>query len=300
MRVERPGDRLYHALLGAVALAIGLVFGLGLAGAGGAVVGGVLGAMAAVWLHRSAARREGARRAAVASPLSEKARRFLRERYDHYDRLPPEWRARFDDDVRIFLAEKRITGVEVAAQEELRLLVAASAVTLSLGWPDYAWDQLTEVLLYPESFDRDYRFVREGNLGMTHATGEVILSVQSLRRSFEDPDDGFHVGLHEFAHLLDKFGSEFDGTPAGLAAPRARAWAAIAEKEMAALRDHRDSAFDDYGEDDPVEFLPVAVEAFFETPTLVRRLHPEVYAILAEFFRQDPAAWDDLRGIDIV
>ncbi len=36
--------------------------------------------------------------------------------------------------VRIFLAEKRITGVGIAASEELRLLVAASAVTLTLGW----------------------------------------------------------------------------------------------------------------------------------------------------------------------
>ena len=40
--------------------------------------------------------------------------------------------------------------------DELRLLVAASAVTLSAGWPDYEWDQLTEVLLYPDDFDRDY------------------------------------------------------------------------------------------------------------------------------------------------
>ena len=42
--------------------------------------------------------------------------------------------------------------------DELRLLVAASAVTLSVGWPDYEWDQLTEVLLYPDDFDRDYAF----------------------------------------------------------------------------------------------------------------------------------------------
>ena len=59
--------------------------------------------------------------------------------------------------MRILLAETRITGVEVEVTDELRLLVAASAVTLSLGWPGYEWDQLTEVLLYAEDFDRDYR-----------------------------------------------------------------------------------------------------------------------------------------------
>ena len=40
--------------------------------------------------------------------------------------------------------------------DDLKLLVAASAVTLSVGWPDYEWDRLTEVLLYPDDFDRDY------------------------------------------------------------------------------------------------------------------------------------------------
>ena len=48
---------------------------------------------------------------------------------------------------------------------------------------------------------------------------------------------------------------------------------------------------------DPVEFLAVAVEAFFEIPQLVRRRHREVYAILCAYFGQDPAAWDDARGL---
>ena len=40
----------------------------------------------------------------------------------------------------------------------------------------------------------------------------------------------------------------------------------------------------------------MAVEAFFEIPQVVRRRHREVYAILSEYFGQDPAAWDDARG----
>ena len=35
------------------------------------------------------------------------------------------------------------------------------------------------------------------------------------------------------------------------------------------------SVFDDYGAHDPVEFLAVAVEAFFEVPQRVRRRHRE-------------------------
>jgi Mlc titration factor MtfA (ptsG expression regulator) len=70
-----------------------------------------------------------------------------------------------------------------------------------------------------------------------------------------------------------------------------------AEKEMERLRQGRRSAFDEYGAHDPVEFLGVAVEAFFEIPRRVRRLHAEVYSILAGYFGQDPAALDDARGL---
>ena len=178
--------------------------------------------------------------------------------------------------------------------DELRLLVAASAVTLSVGWPDYEWDQLTEVLLYPDDFDRDYAFGGHERAGEAHPWGTVILSVPALLESFEVPDDAYHVGVHEFAHLLDVDQTHFDGIPVGFHGERAREWVAVAEKEMERLR-HGRSAFDEYGADDPVEFLGVAVEAFFEIPQEVRRRHREVYALLAGYFGQDPAAWDDER-----
>jgi Mlc titration factor MtfA (ptsG expression regulator) len=279
-------------------LVLGVVALLGflLAGRPGAIAGAAVGAGVVLVLEGRALRRRTRRRAVLAVPFSGRARTVLLETYDHYDRLPPDWRRRFEDDVRIFVAEKRITGVEVEVTEELRLLVAASAVTVSLGWPDYEWDQLTEVLLYPQDFDRDYRFGASELAGQAHPWGTVILSVPSLRESFEDPDDGFHVGIHEFAHLLDASHSHFEGIPIGLDAARSREWLGVAEKEMDRLRRGR-SVLDDYGAHDPVEFLAVAVEGFFEMPLALRRRHRELYELLALYFGQDPAAWDDARGL---
>jgi hypothetical protein len=232
----------------------------------------------------------------LALPFPDRWRRTLEERYDHYDRLPTPLRARFESDMRLFLAEKRITGVAVEVSDELRVLVAASAVTLSLGWPDYEWDQLAEVLLYPQDFDRDYSFESGELAGEAHPWGTVILSVPALQESFADPDDAYHVGLHEFAHLLDVDQTHFDGIPVGLDPARHAEWVALAEREMQRLRRGK-SVLDDYGADDPVEFLAVAVEAFFEAPLALRKRHRELYAILADYFGQDPAAWDDARGL---
>ncbi len=297
MRVECPGDRRFARTAGGLAMVCGVVLGALVAGWPGAGCGLLVGALLGTTLRRVLDRRTARRRAALASPFPEEWRELLLESYDHYERLPDEWRRRFERDLRLVLAEKRITGVGVEVTEELRLLVGASVVTLSLGWPEYEWEQLTEVLLYADDFDRDYTVGEEELSGQAHGWGTVILSVPALLQSFEHPDDAYHVGLHEFAHILDVDHTHFDGIPVGLHGALARRWVEAAEKEMEQLRRRRRSAFDDYGAHDPVEFLGVAVEAFFEVPQVVRRRHREVYDILCEYFGQDPAAWDDARGL---
>jgi MtfA peptidase len=298
VRAERDWDRRYAAAIGVLMVVAGTVVGGLLGAAPGAAGGGIAGAAGAFAVRRLLGGRSARRRSLLAQPFPPRWREFLLDNYDHYVRLPPDLRRRFEDDVRIFLAETRVTGVEAEVTHELRLLVAASAVTLSVGWPDYEWDQLTEVLLYPHSFDRDYSFESSELVGQAHAWGTIILSIPALRESFADPDDAYHVGIHEFAHLLEMEQTRFDGIPPGLSPARAREWVELMEKEMERMRRGK-SVIDDYGANDPAEFLAVAVEAFFESAVELRRRHREVYDVLAGYFRQDPAAWDDARGLKL-
>ena len=298
MKADRSSNVWIARSLGAAAC-VGLAgLGAALGHAPGALVGALAGAGTAFALDRAAGEQRKRRRQALAQPFPESWRKYLLTAYDHYERLSPPLRERFERDVRVFLADKRITGVGVEVNDDLRLLVAASAVTLSLAWDDFEWDVLTEVLLYPENFDRDYGFESADLAGQAHPWGTVILSVPALYESFEHPDDCFHVGLHEFAHLVDLADdSRMEGIPAGLDEGRQREWVGIAEKEMARLQRGGRSVIDDYGADEPAEFFAVAVEAFFEAAQAVRRDHAELYTFLAGYFAQDPAAWDDARGL---
>ena len=284
--------------MAAVAVLAGAVLGAALGGGleGGALGGAAgLGVGAILWrlLTARGTERDRVRQA----PFPGEWRRILEERYDHYHRLPPDLRRRFEEHVALFLAEKRITGVEVEATLERRLLVAASAATLTAGWDGDHWDHVAEVLLYKKDFGRDYSFDENELSGQAHPWGTIILSVPTLEESFDDPDDGFHVGLHEFAHLLDVEQTHFDGVPRGLDAARAREWLDVVGKEMDRLRRGK-SLLDPYAEESPAEFLAVAVETFFEQPLDLRRRHREVYAILRDYFGQDPATWDEARGLD--
>ena len=294
MKVDGASDRWFVWSASAVLLSGGVVVGGLAGGVATAAIGGVAGLAMAAALARHLRRHTTRRRTILSRPFPEGWRRLLDERSTHFDRLPQPLRERFERDVAVFLDEKAITGVGIQAREDLRLLVAASAITLSVGWPDHEWDALTEVLLYPDDFDRDYNFGGEERVGEAHAWGTVILSAPALEESFEDPEDGYHVGLHEFAHLLDLQLGEFDGVPASLSETRSRQWAALVPQEMERIREDQ-SVLDDYGAESPAEFFAVSVETFFELPGELRDGHPALYEILSEYFAQDPAAWQEAR-----
>jgi MtfA peptidase len=275
-------------------LFLSLVGGVALGGPGMVAGAGAGAGLGVLWVRRERSR-EARRRAATAAPFPARWRAILAHRYDHYDRLPETLRPAFEGKVQSFLADKRITGVEVVATEELRVLVAASAVTLSLAWDSYPWDELAEVLLYPQDFDRDFSFGAPELAGQAHFGGTIILSVPSLQQSFDDPHDGYHVGLHEFAHLLDKWRTPFDLVISGRD-DASREWLGLSERELKQIR-HGESVFDAYGGESPKEFRAVAVETFFERPLALRHAHAQVYSMLRDYFGQDPAAWDDARGL---
>jgi len=242
-------------------------------------------------LSRPSARRRRLHQAALSVPFPKRWSDVLRARCRHYERLPAPLQKRFRQQVQVFLAEKKVTGVEMRVNAETRVLVAASAVSLSVGWPEYTWDQLSEVLLYPANFDRDYNFGGGDMSGQAHPWGIVIVSVPALDRSFDETSSGYHVGFHEFAHLLDLTQTRFDGIPAGLGDDAIRRWLAIVEDEERRLR-RGDSVLDRYALTSTVEFFPTAVEAFFQIPVRLAEKHPELCDFLSSYFAQDPASWD--------
>ena len=77
------------------------------------------------------------------------------------------------------------------------------------------------------------------------------------------------------------------------AAPALRGWAEVLSEEFLRLRDAseqgHDSLLDEYGATDPAEFFAVATEHFFERPRQLLAGAPDLYRVLQEYYRQDPA-----------
>jgi hypothetical protein len=190
-------------------------------------------------------------------------------------------RQRFEDDIMIFLAEKRITGIKTEIDDTIRLLVAASAVIPIFGFPEWEYDNLAEVLIYPTSFNEDKQFdphLRRNILGMVHTSGALnrimILSKVDLLDGFDQEETDRHVGIHEFAHVLDAADGQVDGIPLGIKRECIQPWLQVMASEIDRLEKGQ-SRLDPYALTNQGEFFAVATEAFFKTPQHMMRDHPE-------------------------
>lgn len=277
MKVWDRGAHLW-AVAGAVVLAgMGaLFFGSGKTAVGVAAVAG-----AVVWY--AALMRRSFRRTRLAKlPVPAQWKAILEKNVPQYRRLGPERRAEFERDVGIFVRENSFRGVDVEVTDELKVLAAASGVLLLFGRTDRDYPKIGEILFYPQSFGEDYK--SKGDVaGLVHPHGTVVFSVPELRRSFASAADGYHVGLHEFAHLLDLSAGDCDGLPLELDPKLARPWCALMKDELEKIRRGR-GVLRAYGGTNEAEFWAVAVETYFERPEILRKGNPDLYAVLDRYF----------------
>ncbi len=193
------------------------------------------------------------------------------------------------------LATAKLRRRRTDIDDRTRVLVGASAVIPIFGFPDWEWHQINEVLVYPNRFGPDFEFQgRDGRhvLGMV-GTGAMnrlmILAKPDLVQGFRNPGDKRNVGLHEFAHLVDKSDGEIDGVPAALLPREAVGpWIDLVRRKMKEIETGK-SDINRYALTNEAEFFSVATEYFFERPGIMKRKHPELFAMLEKVFDQDLA-----------
>ncbi len=233
------------------------------------------------------------RRRWAKEPFPEEWRSILDRRVSYYHNLAPADRTRFETDVRVFLKENRITGVKTRVDDSLRLLVAASAVILTFGHPDWEYRKLPEILIYPRAFDEEYSVTsdsrRRSLAGQVVPQNAIVLARNELEEAFQQPGRVYHVGLHEFAHALDLVDGIAEGIPGDLDPHKLKEWYDLMQQELARVRERR-SVLDPYAGKNTGELFAVAVEHFFQRPEDLKRQHPELYLALSQFFHQDPSS----------
>jgi Mlc titration factor MtfA (ptsG expression regulator) len=244
--------------------------------------------------HKRAALRE--------KPFPEAWRAIFDRDVAYVGKLDQEERAALEDLVQIFLAEKNMEGCGgLELTDEIRVTIAAEACLLILHRDSDVYPDLETILVYPSAYKakgkrREGMVVIESDdarLGESWTRGVVVLAWDHVQRSARTVG-GANVVLHEFAHQLDGEDGTMDGAPELGSRARFASWARVLGEEFKELSERlhagRGSDIDAYGATSPPEFFAVVTEMFFEQPHQMKLHHPELYAELAEFYRQDPAS----------
>lgn len=200
----------------------------------------------------------------------------------------------------VFMQEKSFTAThELVLTEamQVRIAVQACIPVLNLGLDWYrGWRTL---IVYPGRF-RHRRRETDGD-GLVHEwdqvmsgeaweQGPVILSWADVTASGRH--EGYNVVIHELAHKLDMLNGPPDGFPPLHRGMDVRQWTAVFTEAFEDLNRRLDAGIettiDPYAAEEPAEFFAVLSEYFFELPGVLDEAYPGVYALMREFYRQDP------------
>lgn len=226
--------------------------------------------------------------------LSKTELSLLHANVDFYARLDVEKKALFEQKIFAFLTSVRIEGVGLEITPLDRLLVASSAVIPIFGFDNWQYKNLTNVMLYPDTFNQDFQFEGGernimGMVGSGYMNGQMILSQAALRHGFSKSAGKENTGIHEFVHLLDKSDGSTDGIPENLMAHEyVLPWVKMMHEEIGRIEDNK-SDINPYAITNQAEFFAVISEYFFEQPEILKSKHPKIYEQLAKAFGQDLA-----------
>ncbi len=231
---------------------------------------------------------------------------YIENNVPHFKRLNNTERSHLLELVQVFVAEKHWEGCGgLYINDEIRVTIAAQACLLILALPHDLYRGVDSILVYPSTIITPERqpgvFEQSGGLsprptpilGEAQMRGPVILVWDSVLQTARHPERGHNLVFHEFAHKLDMLDGRADGTPPLENKEQYQKWKEVCSTEFSRLRElinaGKRTFLDSYGAINEAEFFAVITEQFFDKPDAMKKHYPELYAVLHNFYRQNPA-----------
>ena len=203
----------------------------------------------------------------------------------------------------LFLDRKEFTGVRgFRIRDEVAVAVAAQACLPVLNLSLDLYDGVVGIVMHADQVVAQRESLGEDGVvhhydevlsGEAMDGGPVMLSWRDVAHAGALDEPAYNVVIHEFVHVLDMRDGVADGMPQLANAPLQRQWITVMEaaytRFVAQVDAGAPTLLDPYAATAPAEFFAVAAEVFFVTPRALRDEWPDVYALLAGYFRQDPA-----------
>lgn len=195
--------------------------------------------------------------------------------------------------IQVLLSEKRFEGAAgFQVDDGVRVVIAGNAALLLLHRDTDYFPFLRTVVVYPTLYVARYTrsgpagIVEEGvevRAGESWPLGTVVLAWDAVTHAGFGPG-ARNVVVHEFAHQLDLEDGAMQGVPV-LPPELVQPWQEIFFAEYRSSFSRQTPLAPSL--ENPAEFFASAAELFFSDPNTLAQYHPNLYALLSRYFRQD-------------
>lgn len=213
---------------------------------------------------------------------------YLIEYFKFYNALDKENKKLFERRVQFFIDLKTFIprGGLRKVSDEVKVLIAASAIQITFGYPNVYFRHFTRILVYPDNYKN--KLTKRFHKGEVNVKGLIALSVKSLRHGWVNQSDGINLGLHEMAHALSVENLVRNEEFGFINQQKVKALKELARPEMQKINMGGNTIFRKYGGANFREFFSVATEVFFEIPDIFKTYNPAMYNLMAEILCIDP------------
>ncbi len=208
--------------------------------------------------------------------------------FRYYHTLSDKNKLHFEKRVQKFIDIKRFDprGSFTKVTDEMVVLIAASAIQLTFGYPGVYFKHFWRILIYPENYYS--KITQHYHKGEVNSRGFIVLSWEHFLKGYMDTGDGINLALHEMAHALRLENSIKNDEYDFIDHAALKEFDRLGKLETAKIHKGTANFFRKYASQNPDEFFSIAIENFFERPLAFKAHNHALYMATAKVLRQNP------------
>lgn len=206
--------------------------------------------------------------------------------FTYFNDLPRELRVRFIKRVYQFKAAKNFHYVGLENNEDIAIMVSASAIQVTFGLKNYMMSYFKDIYVLADAYQMD----SEEELYIGHVAPEgIYLSFKHFLYGYTQKNGNINVAVHEMAHALlyNNFFAQYGGSDSHFRLNYEK-FSSSTGPILADVITNRRSYLRSYAFSNLHEFWAVSAEAFFGNPAGLKMNMPELYEALCRVLNQDP------------
>ena len=205
--------------------------------------------------------------------------------FTYFNDLPEAQKLRFVQRVHRFRHSKKFHFIGLEKNEDIAVLVSASAVQVTFGLKNYQLAHFTDIYVLADAYHMD----SDDELYIGHVAPDgIYLSWKHFLYGYSRRNDNVNVAVHEMAHALlyNNFFAAY-GMDSHFRLNYEK-FSSSTGPILANVITNRRSYLRNYAYSNLHEFWAVSVEAFFENPRGLKENMSELYDAICRVLNQDP------------